>query len=154
MIRLKYLSSFTNDYEVTYDNVDILTGSICEVDITLICACLPALRPLIMISIPKLHRNYVSKGGTAASGTARSGMARSGTANPGRKVRRWKKSFGSSLSTTTGGTDTFGTGHSESYVGLESRGCDSVEVHPGNEVEVMPRAKVKVDGFEVAERMV
>ncbi|KAH8663247.1 hypothetical protein BGZ61DRAFT_462788 [Ilyonectria robusta] len=47
LVRLKYLVSFANSLDTTFDNVPIVIWSIIELSCALICASLPALRPLI-----------------------------------------------------------------------------------------------------------
>ncbi|KAM0285966.1 hypothetical protein ACHAQH_001154 [Verticillium albo-atrum] len=47
MIRLKYMISFANSVDSTWDNVDIVIWSILEVTCAIICGSLPTLRPLL-----------------------------------------------------------------------------------------------------------
>ncbi|KAL8305070.1 hypothetical protein RB597_003997 [Gaeumannomyces tritici] len=47
MVRLKYIVSFTNSFDSTWDNVDVVTWSIIEVACAIICGSLPTLRPLL-----------------------------------------------------------------------------------------------------------
>ncbi|KAM5364999.1 hypothetical protein ACJZ2D_011259 [Fusarium nematophilum] len=49
MVRLKYLVSLANTGDATWDNVYISIWSIIELSVALICASLPALRPLIQM---------------------------------------------------------------------------------------------------------
>ncbi|OHW90990.1 CFEM domain containing integral membrane protein [Colletotrichum incanum] len=46
MIRLKYLVSFSNTFDATWDNVEIVIWSTLEINLAMICGSLPALRPL------------------------------------------------------------------------------------------------------------
>ncbi|EXF84884.1 integral membrane protein [Colletotrichum fioriniae PJ7] len=46
MIRLKYLVSFANSFDSTWDNVDVVLWSSVELNLAIICGSLPALRPL------------------------------------------------------------------------------------------------------------
>jgi hypothetical protein len=78
MIRLKYLAAFGHTYDSSWDNVDILTWSIVEVDVTMICACLPALRPLIIQYIPGFYKSAIAS-----------------TKSTGYKMRQWKPSVAS-----------------------------------------------------------
>ncbi|CAI4214272.1 unnamed protein product, partial [Parascedosporium putredinis] len=47
MVRLKYLVTFANSLDATWDNVDIVIWSIIEVTCAIICGSLPTLRPLL-----------------------------------------------------------------------------------------------------------
>ncbi|KAK2017050.1 hypothetical protein LZ32DRAFT_577661 [Colletotrichum eremochloae] len=46
MVRLKFLVTFTNTYDATWDNVEINIWSTLEIDLAMICGSLPALLPL------------------------------------------------------------------------------------------------------------
>ncbi|KAI6251406.1 hypothetical protein HI914_01031 [Erysiphe necator] len=56
IVRLKYLSTFENSTDLTWENTDILVWSILEIEVTVICACLPTLRPLFVEIIPGVFR--------------------------------------------------------------------------------------------------
>ncbi|RKF64650.1 putative integral membrane protein [Erysiphe neolycopersici] len=56
IVRLKYLSAFENSTDLTWENTDILVWSILEIEVTVICACLPTLRPLFVEIIPGTFR--------------------------------------------------------------------------------------------------
>ncbi|POS86267.1 hypothetical protein EPUL_001221, partial [Erysiphe pulchra] len=56
IVRLKYLSTFENSTDLTWENTDILVWSILEIEVTVICACLPTLRPLFVEIIPGAFR--------------------------------------------------------------------------------------------------
>ncbi|KAM0328160.1 hypothetical protein ACHAQA_005567 [Verticillium albo-atrum] len=47
MVRLKYMITFANSVDSTWDNVDIVIWSIIEVTCAIICGSLPTLRPLL-----------------------------------------------------------------------------------------------------------
>ncbi|RSL47050.1 hypothetical protein CEP54_013590 [Fusarium duplospermum] len=49
MVRLKYLVSFSSTLDTTWDNVYVVIWSMIELSCALICASLPALRPLIQM---------------------------------------------------------------------------------------------------------
>ncbi|RMJ16021.1 hypothetical protein CDV36_004272 [Fusarium kuroshium] len=49
MVRLKYLVSFASTLDATWDNVYVVIWSMIELSCALICASLPALRPLIQM---------------------------------------------------------------------------------------------------------
>ncbi|KAM0428185.1 hypothetical protein ACHAPT_007086 [Fusarium lateritium] len=49
MVRLKYLVSFSSTLDATWDNVYVVIWSMIELSCALICASLPALRPLIQM---------------------------------------------------------------------------------------------------------
>ncbi|KUJ10782.1 uncharacterized protein LY89DRAFT_787162 [Mollisia scopiformis] len=60
MVRLKFIAQVSTTYDISWTNVNILIWSVMEVDVTLICACLPALRPLILQYIPGLYKSAIS----------------------------------------------------------------------------------------------
>ncbi|KAF6833674.1 hypothetical protein CPLU01_05395 [Colletotrichum plurivorum] len=53
MVRLKYLITFSSTFDTTWDNVDIVIWSIVEEFCAILCASLPALRPLLQ-KVPRL----------------------------------------------------------------------------------------------------
>lgn len=53
MVRLKYLITFSSSFDTTWDNVDIVIWSIIEEFCAILCASLPALRPLLQ-KVPRL----------------------------------------------------------------------------------------------------
>jgi hypothetical protein len=53
MIRLKALLSFGNSIDPTWDYVDAVTWTSLELAIAMICACLPAIRNLLIRLYPK-----------------------------------------------------------------------------------------------------
>lgn len=52
IIRLHSLAQLTTSKDLTYDNADTATWSAGELNISLVCACLPALRPVISRLLP------------------------------------------------------------------------------------------------------
>ncbi|KAF8860743.1 hypothetical protein BDZ45DRAFT_306545 [Acephala macrosclerotiorum] len=58
--RLKYLAQVDTSYDITWDDVNVLIWSVIESAATDICACLPALRPLILKYIPSLYKTAKS----------------------------------------------------------------------------------------------
>lgn len=82
MVRLRYMVTFANSMDATWDNVDIVIWSIIEVTCAIICGSLPTLRPLLQ-KVPGLlssarQSEYFGGGGTNASATLeRSRRARS-----------------------------------------------------------------------------
>ncbi len=87
IIRLHSLIKITSSKDLTYDNADTATWSAGELNISLICACLPALRPIAVRLLPNIfgtstHSNaelqfktasqrQVSNGGPFRSGRLR-----------------------------------------------------------------------------------
>ncbi|KAF9872490.1 integral membrane protein [Colletotrichum karsti] len=53
MVRLKYLVTFSSTFDTTWDNVDIVIWSIIEEFCAILCASLPALRPLLQ-KVPRI----------------------------------------------------------------------------------------------------
>lgn len=64
MVRLKYMVTFANSMDATWDNVDIVVWSIIEVACAIVCGSLPALRPLLS-KIPGIFSTAGSRGGSA-----------------------------------------------------------------------------------------
>ncbi|GKT97107.1 integral membrane protein [Colletotrichum tofieldiae] len=69
MVRLKYLVMFSSTFDTTWDNVDIVIWSIIEEFCAILCASLPALRPLLQ-KVPQLFTT--GKGTTKTLSTAQS----------------------------------------------------------------------------------
>ncbi|KAF9880846.1 integral membrane protein [Colletotrichum karsti] len=66
MIRLKYMVSYANTYDATWDNVDVVIWSSIEINLTVMCGSLPALRPLFkkipgFISTPRLTEDALRR---------------------------------------------------------------------------------------------
>lgn len=54
VLRLYYLYQSTVSTDLTYDNVAPATWSAMELNVGIICACVPALRPVISVVFPRL----------------------------------------------------------------------------------------------------
>jgi hypothetical protein len=54
IVRLKFLVNFGAGIDTTYDDVDAFAWSVIENSLALICAYLPALRPILSIVSPRL----------------------------------------------------------------------------------------------------
>ncbi|KAI6319271.1 hypothetical protein MCOR14_001479 [Pyricularia oryzae] len=65
IIRLKYVHLFGNTKDESWENVDVLIWSIMEVSVAVVCACLPALRPLFL-KVPGFFTSNGSKGGSSS----------------------------------------------------------------------------------------
>ncbi|KAL6162508.1 hypothetical protein ACJQWK_11432 [Exserohilum turcicum] len=76
IIRLYTLDSISNSNNVSFDNTDHATLSVVEVNVGIICACIPAMRPLFALIMPQYFsdppRN--SKGRFANMHNAERGM--------------------------------------------------------------------------------
>ncbi|TDZ33059.1 Satratoxin biosynthesis SC1 cluster protein 4 [Colletotrichum spinosum] len=59
MVRLKYLVMFSSTFDTTWDNVDIVIWSTIEVFCAILCASLPALRPLLQ-KVPRLFTTNIN----------------------------------------------------------------------------------------------
>ncbi|KAI8293070.1 hypothetical protein K4K56_005308 [Colletotrichum sp. SAR 10_98] len=105
MIRLKYMVSYANTYDATWDNVDIVLWSSIELNAAIICGSLPALRPLFkkipgILSTVKTtvqsgyHRKSRDPSGTAKSNASHQSIALSSEASPRKPIQPRK--FGSS----------------------------------------------------------
>lgn len=53
VVRLHTLDNISNSSDVSFDNVAHATLSAVEVNVGIICACLPAMRPLLALTMPK-----------------------------------------------------------------------------------------------------
>ncbi|KAL2879486.1 hypothetical protein SGCOL_005091 [Colletotrichum sp. CLE4] len=97
MIRLKYLISFANSFDSTWDNVDVVLWSSVELNLAIICGSLPALRPLFK----KLPIFFTTIRSTVQSGThRRKSQAQSTTA-----IRKSHHSHASHESSTQSSPD-------------------------------------------------
>ncbi|RSL57749.1 hypothetical protein CEP54_008131 [Fusarium duplospermum] len=79
MIRLKYIVGFGNTLDATWDNVYIVIWSIIKLSCALICASLPALRPLLQM-IPGVLSS--TKASTYKGPSSRSGPGHQGSLQP------------------------------------------------------------------------
>lgn len=117
MIRLKYMVSYANTYDATWDNVDIVLWSSIELNAAIICGSLPALRPLFK-KIPGIlttvkttlqsgyHRNSRDLSGTANSNASHHSIALSSEASPRKPIQPRKFGSGSTAKDTHVTTDT------------------------------------------------
>ncbi|CCF37047.1 integral membrane protein [Colletotrichum higginsianum] len=93
MIRLKYLVQFSNTYDTTWDNVDIVVWSIIEEMCAIICGSLPPLRPWFSPFIPSIRVTWKStkfskNNSRSTSNTARDSTLRSASKGaPGQDSR-------------------------------------------------------------------
>ncbi|CZR64379.1 uncharacterized protein PAC_14277 [Phialocephala subalpina] len=71
MVRLKYLAQIDTSFDITWDNANVLIWSVIECAATVICACLPALRPLILQYVPGLYRTAKSTTKSTWNSTAK-----------------------------------------------------------------------------------
>ncbi|ELQ34429.1 hypothetical protein OOU_Y34scaffold00766g8 [Pyricularia oryzae Y34] len=100
IIRLKYVHLFGNTKDESWENVDVLIWSIMEVSVAVVCACLPALRPLFL-KVPGFFTSNGSKGGSS-SGVAT--PAKNNSSNNNTPVRAdVKGTRGSGASSTADG---------------------------------------------------
>ncbi|KAK1702386.1 hypothetical protein BDP67DRAFT_496971 [Colletotrichum lupini] len=71
MVRLKYLVMFSSTFDTTWDNVDIVIWSIIEEFCAILCASLPALRPLLQ-KVPQLFSSNKTNTKDQSLGTVNS----------------------------------------------------------------------------------
>ncbi|KAG7054311.1 integral membrane protein [Colletotrichum scovillei] len=71
MVRLKYLVMFSSTFDTTWDNVDIVIWSIIEEFCAILCASLPALRPLLQ-KVPQLFSSNKTNTKDKSLGTVNS----------------------------------------------------------------------------------
>ncbi|OLN85391.1 hypothetical protein CCHL11_07980 [Colletotrichum chlorophyti] len=73
MVRLKYLVMFSSTFDTTWDNVDIVIWSLAESFCAILCASLPALRPLLQ-KVPRLFTTERSSAKGLSSNQSRRSM--------------------------------------------------------------------------------
>lgn len=73
MVRLKYLVMFSSTLDTTWDNVDIVIWSIIEEFCAILCASLPALRPLLQ-KVPQLFTTKRATTQTTSTALSRRSM--------------------------------------------------------------------------------
>ncbi|RDW75393.1 hypothetical protein BP6252_06535 [Coleophoma cylindrospora] len=61
MIRLKYIISYGTSADLTYDNVDVVTWSMLEAFMAIVCASLMCLRPLLVKLLPSIFQSIHTK---------------------------------------------------------------------------------------------
>lgn len=61
VLRLYYLYQASISTDLTYDNVAPATWSAIELNVGIICACIPALRPVISLIFPKMLSSTAGK---------------------------------------------------------------------------------------------
>ncbi|KAF2729106.1 putative integral membrane protein [Polyplosphaeria fusca] len=74
--RLQSLIQFSNSQNITWDYVAASYWSILEVDIGIICACMPAVRGLLLRSFPNMFSTGTNKGSSNRYSSQRSGKSR------------------------------------------------------------------------------
>jgi hypothetical protein len=52
LVRVRFLSGFGSTKDITWDNSDVEIWSVIELVVAFVCACLPALRPLLVRYVP------------------------------------------------------------------------------------------------------
>lgn len=105
IVRLKSLAPFANTINISYDYVEPGLYSIVEASAGIICACLPAIRALLAIYMPKLFAPTANRSGFTASDeeTANEEAAR----QKSRRLNESYDSFSAPRSPIDGTTDWF-----------------------------------------------
>lgn len=65
ILRLYFLYQSTVSTDLTYDNVSPATWSAIELNVGIMCACVPALRPVIGVMFPRLLASTAAKTSTS-----------------------------------------------------------------------------------------
>ncbi|KAH8711866.1 hypothetical protein GQ44DRAFT_690083 [Phaeosphaeriaceae sp. PMI808] len=71
-IRLETLIHFASTQNVTWDYVEAGYWSLIEIDVSIICGCMPALRFLILKTWPKVRSTFNASKGNSSNGTSTS----------------------------------------------------------------------------------
>lgn len=141
MIRLKHIGNFGDMTDPTWDNVDISIWSVIENAVAVICACLPALRPLLNRVLPRVFGSSQQKS-RSGYGTQDSTIGKRGTGarrlvedNEGaydgagmRRSSRGTEIFGTRDDTVTESGSSFNFARAESQEGIRLDTVVSVEV--------------------------
>ncbi|RDW85256.1 hypothetical protein BP6252_02846 [Coleophoma cylindrospora] len=77
IVRLRFLITFGNSKDPTWDNVTPAIWSLVEINVAMICACLPAIRVIIVRWIPALGLE------STASATRSNSKSNASSSNPG-----------------------------------------------------------------------
>ncbi|KAG9193505.1 choline dehydrogenase [Alternaria panax] len=94
IIRLESLIHFSNTQNITWDYFDAGLWSLIEIDVSIICGCMPAHRMLIAKFWPKITSTFASSRNNSNKGTSNKGTSNS---------KRSK--FSTNNSSTTGGQE-------------------------------------------------
>ncbi|CAN9087251.1 unnamed protein product [Alternaria alternata] len=81
VIRLESLIHFSNTQNITWDYVDAGLWSLIEIDVSIICGCMPAHRMLIAKFWPKITSTFASSRNTSTKGTSNSKGSKFSTNN-------------------------------------------------------------------------
>ncbi|RDW77905.1 hypothetical protein BP5796_05757 [Coleophoma crateriformis] len=77
IVRLRFLITFGNSKDPTWDNVTPAIWSLIEINVAMICACLPAIRVIVVHWIPSLGFESI------ASATPSNSKSNASSSNPG-----------------------------------------------------------------------
>ncbi|KAL2063910.1 hypothetical protein VTL71DRAFT_4404 [Oculimacula yallundae] len=76
IVRLKYLSQFTNSFDATWDQTDVVKWSLIEEFVAVLCACIPSLRAFIMQTFHSLNSSIRTMTRSKNASQLRSGAQR------------------------------------------------------------------------------
>jgi hypothetical protein len=103
-LRLQSLINFGNSLNPTWDQADVIHWSNIEINVAIICSCMPALRVILVRMFPKImgstresNQNYAKYGshsrGMGASGAVRSGLGKNSMPSKDPHAITYSKSF-------------------------------------------------------------
>lgn len=81
VIRLESLIHFSNTQNITWDYVDAGLWSLIEIDVSIVCGCMPAHRMLIAKFWPRITSTFASSRNTSSKGTSNSKGSKFSTNN-------------------------------------------------------------------------
>jgi hypothetical protein len=81
IIRLETLIHFSNTENITWDYVDAGIWSLIEINVSIVCGCMPAHRMLIAKFWPKIASTFASSRNTSSKGTSNSKGSKFSTNN-------------------------------------------------------------------------
>jgi hypothetical protein len=91
-LRLQSLINFGASSNPTWDQADVIHWSNIEINVGIICACMPSLRVILVRMFPKIlgstkeathnYAKYGSRSGMGGASAVRSGLGKSGSKDP------------------------------------------------------------------------
>lgn len=113
IIRLQAIATFTNSTNATFDNYDVQFWSVLELNVGIMCACMPAIRQILVWLFPIVFR------GSSVDHSPRGNIPRSRAFRSPKALRKSDDTLGlTSLNSTRWGNSDIETG---SRRDLESR---------------------------------
>ena len=137
IVRLYSLNNLANSNDPTFDNADQATLSTVEVNVGIICACLPAMRPLFALMMPKYFSSTLAYTPVPATDVERPKHIRAGPVStrvdtPTQSIRPSYSGAGGSQVSINTRPHTF----SQASQRTQSRSASTIQSHSGNNLSV------------------